>query len=594
MAGGSSTLIYPDAVTLIRARLDDPVTVSVGNDTLRYGTTRTDLSSSLAAGQSVLFTSDRYVKTDADGAVLLVTADPWDRPENVELGELSAETIAAIAAQVEVPYSVLNLTGNPEAVTDWGAIINTALAAGQRQFFFPAGEYPFSTQIATNGRASVVFQGEGGRVDHYGNVQGIERMQSYLLWDGADATSPIANAASIGFTMRNLGVYYENDTFSGTLIDWDSNSVHGMIDSCDLGSLDQEFTSAHAIITYTDSWNCTIQNSNLHGADWAILGGAANFSDSLRVLNNYFSKCAIAYIGAISGSGSTEWSIDHNTFGMGEASPSEGDPWATPRVIDLPASVTDPQYSYFSFTNNTVLDDTQNDEAWFRQMANNYWYATFSGNAILRNHDEGVFDLQGGGIINIVNNPTLGVNTGGFVVDLGDVTGDAEPKSFTFRGNYFTADDEAILNRDGHLYLDIQVESQTGYSLDVRTLGGHERIARYADASEPRPTIAAEAALGSGPATQILGNDLAGYVQFSNGSGATGGEQVTITLGTPQTSTPDTLDRLHVTLTPTNSFGAAAMATGVWVDSSDLETFSIHTTDAISNTTGFNYRVLGT
>jgi hypothetical protein len=587
MAGGSSTLIYPDAVTLVRARPDDPVTVSVGNDTLRYGTTSTNLSSSLAAGQTVLFTSDRYVKTDADGAVLLVTADPWDRPENVELGELSAETIAAIAEQVEVPYSVLNLTGNPEAVTDWGAIINTAMAAGERQFFFPAGEYPFTTQITTTGYASVRFEGEGGRVDHYGNVMGLERMPSYLLWKGDDSTSAILGDGSVGFVAKHMGIYYDDSDFDGVLIDWDDECPQCILDSCDIGSLDDELTSALALVQLENSWNSTIQNCNLRGAQWAIMGDptGGNFADSLRILNNFFANCSEAYIGAISA----------KTVGGGPN-------WETPRVIDMPDTVSPNLTSYFTFTDNTVLDDDDTAEPWFRQKANNNWYATFSGNTISRASDNGVFELLGGGVINIVNNPNLGTcqTSAGWIVDLGDVTGTAVEKSVTIKGNHWSSQAEAVINQEGHRFLDIQSENQDTYSLDVHTVTGHEKMARYNDASEPYPTITPEANLGSGGSATITGSDTAGFIQLTHGSGGSAGLQATITLGTPMVELEGQIGRLHVILTPMDwggsGLGSPAADVGAWVNVADGDTseWELHTARTASGDARFAYRVLGT
>ena len=73
----AQSIIYPDAVTLIQATPENPVKISVGVDTLRYGTDSNNLSSTLASGQNLYLTSPRYIKTDADAAVLVESFDPW-------------------------------------------------------------------------------------------------------------------------------------------------------------------------------------------------------------------------------------------------------------------------------------------------------------------------------------------------------------------------------------------------------------------------------------------------------------------------------------------------------------------------------------
>jgi hypothetical protein len=76
----SYSIIYPDDVTLVQASTEEPVRVSVGGDTLRYGTSSASLSSTLTAGQSATLTASNYVKTDGNGAVLLRTYNAWEAP----------------------------------------------------------------------------------------------------------------------------------------------------------------------------------------------------------------------------------------------------------------------------------------------------------------------------------------------------------------------------------------------------------------------------------------------------------------------------------------------------------------------------------
>jgi hypothetical protein len=584
VAGGSSTLIYPDAVTLVRARPDDPVTVSVGNDTLRYGTVSTNLSSSLAAGQTVLFTSDRYIKTDADGAVLLVTADPWDRPENVELGELSAETIAEIAAQVEIPYNVRSLTGNPAGVSDWGPVINTAIGDGVKHFFFPEEEYVFSTQIDLSGTSGVVFRAESGVVDTVGNVLGgLERMPSYLLWEGTGDTSPLDLSDSVGFCMDKLGLYYSEATFTGITLSLDDSCVEAEITGCDIGSLDAAETSALANISLYNNWINTIERCRLRGAQYNILGDrvGGSFSNAHRINNCRFYSASEAHIGGIG----EQWTIHEPVFEMG----SEGVGEDTPSII-VPGPHTNALTSRFEITGMWAGDASLTDP-WFISDDENPWHATIQG--FIGAAEGPIFQLEGGGHLEITAIPQMGATaTDEPLIDLGDTTGDALPFSyFKLRGKV-TNGEEAIINRAGHFNLDILTYTPLSYSLSQRDISGHERMLWFDDPSNPRPAIAAEAGLGSGgESASIAGQDLAGRITLQNGGGAAAGKQATITLGTPQIAS-DGFGSLLVQVFPLDADAATALPYAPLL-TANTATWELHTKNAIAAEALFGYRVLG-
>lgn len=157
----SNTTIYPDSPTLVQASSENPITVSVGNDTLRYGTVSDDLSSTLAAGQSLTLTATRYIKTDGDGAVVLRSYDPWEvlevpgLPETVEgditfTGDVTfsegAESVTAADLRVvrEAPLNVKypEFGAEGDGTTDDSVAVQAALnAAGAGEVFFPPGTY---------------------------------------------------------------------------------------------------------------------------------------------------------------------------------------------------------------------------------------------------------------------------------------------------------------------------------------------------------------------------------------------------------------------------------------------------------------------
>lgn len=595
---GESNTLYPSQAAVKSAI--DGLEGSIGDTTIIA-------QAELTADADALDTTIECSTTEPSGFVII---EPYASTAEVrKISSVAGSTVTLTTALAEDHVSgarvtffkgPLNLRDLRTSSSDWGAIINDAVTAGVRHFFFPQGEYPVVTTIAAS-PAGIRLEGEGGMVDHYGNVQGVKRMPAALIYSGTGTGSAIDCTSSIGFTARHLGIYYSSGSFTGRLIDWRGDMALARLDYCDIGSLDHEFDSALANVHMNVAWNNSITNCNLHGAQWNILGDdiGQNFCDTLRIDNCNFHKASIAHIGAIG----RQWTINNNFFGMG-AEPS-GNPYDTPAVIDTPSTLSTNLDSYFTFSNNSIWDGVADSGPWFKSSADNAWSATFHGNHVFK-AEGGLFELLGGGQIVIRDNPYLGSFTDdSAMMDLGDTTDGAVAKNVTIQGSRWGSSGvETVINRAGHRELNIESYSDESYSHGLRTIGGSERLAWPADVADPRPTLTLEAALGTGATGGIAGTDLAGFITLNPGSGATGGKQATITLGTPHIAYPSgVLVGLHVTLTPVSglgwahgsSDGDAAVTSGVSAElvSGETEEWAIRTKNAVTTTQTYAYRVLG-
>jgi hypothetical protein len=584
----SQSIIYPDAITKVWADIESPVTISVGNDTLSYGTT-TALGSSLSAGQSHTFYSTVYIKTTADGAVSLRYYDPWDPPESTTTTPAEIDALEAAYINVKDPdYGAVGdgVTNDKTAIQ---AAID-ALPAGGR-IYFPPGAYKITSALDLTDTQGITLEGGSGMVDTVGNVLGIERAPSYLLYSGTGTASAIDASGSIGFTMRNLGAYYSSGSFTGRLIDLDDSCTQALIDNCDLGSLDGALTSAKCVVSMHNDWINTVNRCNLRGATYGILGDrlGASFSNAHRITNCGFYANLTAHIAGIG----EQWTIDSNIFEMG----SEGDLVSTPAVIDVPTTLTGTLNSRFTFSNNWVGDfDTGATDPAFVSNSDNYWFATITGNFIGAAHGP-IFDLQGGGEIHIVYNPQgiIANDDSEAVIDVGGTL----KRAVSVVGNRFLIATEPVVGKDVVDNLQIHSNGSESYALDMRTLIGHERVGWPSSGAVPRPTVAPEAALGSGGTASISGSDTAGFVFLHPGSGAAGGKQATITLGTELTPYDGGVGVLHVLLTPVEGYsgssGDAAYTAGISTTliAASTATWAIRAKNAIGADIALAYRVLG-
>lgn len=418
-----------------------------------------------------------------------------------------------------------DLSADPEAVTDWGLLINTAYAAGVRHFVFQEGDYPFSTQLVFDGDDPVILEGEGGSTVPPGFLGlGHHIPRTRLIWKAAGATAPWSASTGTDLTIRDLGFYYDNTAgnFTGELIT--GHQSYGLlVERCQLGSVEGTLFTAKAVVGLGDAVNATIRDCGLAGAQYLFLGkeSADGFSNANRIYNCILGEASTAQIGNIW----DNWEIDGCTFEVGDS----------PAVIDSTGGVVG---SKFTVTNSWLGDVTGATRPMFKQHDDDYWYATFSGNDF-QTPAGPMFELLGGGAIHIVDNPFIQQNDEGAVVDLGDISGDPIAKyAFTFKRNGgVTTDADAVLNKAGHNNLDIDGHVGRGV-VPLRSTGGHERIRGYD--REEVPTVALGAGLSgsAGASVEIHGNDQAGIIRVNSGATPAAGDVATVTFGTPMVPDP--------------------------------------------------------
>jgi len=117
--------------------------------------------------------------------------------------------------------SVDSLSDDPRAVTDWGPILNTAIAAGTRHFIFGPFNYPYSTTLSCL-HDGIFFEGAAG-YNWYPPLTGTGYTR--LLWEGVGNTIAMTlnsnndNLSYYGFVATDIAWIYTSDSYTGTMID---------------------------------------------------------------------------------------------------------------------------------------------------------------------------------------------------------------------------------------------------------------------------------------------------------------------------------------------------------------------------------------
>lgn len=455
---------------------------------------------------------------------------------------------------------VAGLSGSPAGVADWGPLILTARDNGARGFLFRdyvgggAGDFPFSTFLNFDNSCGIVLAGVNGKI-WPGDQAASFLAPSRLRWTGAGSGNAISGKKATGLCIANLGVYYDNASYSGTLVQLGAAGGGGVsqtaliVESVLRSTPASGLSTARAIVSLDDAIVSTIRDSVVGYAQYAISGLESNFSNENRILNNTIQRPAVAAIGNLG----VGYTIDNNTFEMGGNVAGAG-----PAV--LKAITAGHGGGQFTFTNNGLYDYDASSIP-FQLDSTSSWYATFAGNKG-QTFDTGVaatqpvlWKLAGGGVIYIVGNPGLVNNGNGVGARMVDLVGPSPQKELWWAGNATSATGvaEAIVNRAGHR-LHIEGSDQASI-LGVHEISGHERVAY--PARQPGPSIVKGAGLGSGSsAAAITGHDTAGQIAFTAGTSPGAGVIGTVTLGTAPTFPPGGLAELSVQITPYASPGA--------------------------------------
>lgn len=209
------------------------------------------------------------------------------------------------ARKAFLPANVKEYGATGDGVSNDTAAVNAALASLPENggtVFFPRGRYRL-TGINVDGRRSIRLVGEGG-------VSSGSGTGSALLYGGS--ASPFISAKSLtGFELRDLSVFYENDSFTGTLVDL-TDSAHCSIDRCMLAGAGR--WSAAQLVLLNRAYSCEILNSVLLNAAIGIRGrlSSGDFSNAITVSGCKFPLAAMTTAG-IAGAGQG-WMISGCTF----------------------------------------------------------------------------------------------------------------------------------------------------------------------------------------------------------------------------------------------------------------------------------------
>lgn len=493
-----------------------------------------------------------------------------------------------------VPWvDLLGLSGSPGSVTDWGAVVNTAYTGGARRFLLrdgvlPNDEFPFTTPLAFDNSQHVLIEGVNGGA-WAGAIPSNQLPTPMLVYKGGGGSSAISARTSGGFTMRDIGVLYDNPAFTGKLIDLGGTACVSLLDRCYLASKGRLLQTALTMVGLDGTVCAVIRECGIRDAQWGILGKTGTFSNVVRVIGGVLSACGIALVGNLW----DDWLFDGVTFEVED----------TPAVIDSTGGIVD---SHFSVRNCWLGDiaGSPTSRPMFKQHADDFWYADFSGGNTFYSVDGPLWQLLGGGVININDNPQLQRADNGSIVDLGDTTAGATAKyGFSYKRNGGVCTSDAVIHRLGHHNLDIDGGNVASGVLQVRTLGGHERLGR--PDRQPLPTcvdgggLANNNAVLQGPST-----DLAGIVNIY---GQAAGVLAVITFGSPMTPDPygPAAGHLPIVMLSVGEIdggfdGTAGVAAGLYwkitaaqVNASGQALgFKIMAKNALSAVTNVSYRVI--
>lgn len=181
--------------------------------------------------------------------------------------------------------------------------------------FFPKGHYKVEKPLAADRSVSLTLLGEGGQVAGFENPPA-----SLLTYTGAGSAPFVSARSTAGFTVRNMGVRYNNKGFTGDLFDFSHaepydrspDTSYVMIDNSLIAG-EYPVHSARSLISFYDTIISTVRDSHLAWAQRGIDGKRApgfGFSNGIRVDSNTFDSLRV---GAITNPGQG-WAVTSNVF----------------------------------------------------------------------------------------------------------------------------------------------------------------------------------------------------------------------------------------------------------------------------------------
>lgn len=468
------------------------------------------------------------------------------------------------------------------------AVKAATLASGQgARLHFPAGVYRCSSMLdfdSTDGShlyQSVTICGDGG------GLTGSWRSASTLIYTGGNVRAFISARSSLGFSIKDMAVLYNNSAFEGTLVDlshsaagYDTNNA--TLSGCIFASDGVLLTTAKNLILLDSTICSVIENCTIYGAVAGIrgVGGtgytvehAAGYVNRVTIYGCSFDKCTLGAIVNPVGQG---WVISNNTF----------------ELINMPTALTcdatsgGPGCSGLRFEGNWLGDC--NIAYNLIGAVHNNGYLRFQGASFDNNYFGLPFEKRA-----IVIGPSFGVSITGNVIgtiDFSLIPGEGTLcHGVTVTGNYLQGDNtedypwfKGICQFDAmtHVFVGMLQENRvyiagnnhtTQGPLDHRVMSGHIVTIPTLFAQPTILGVTNIAATLDG-AWYKGSNDIAGRITLvSTGGGGAAGEQCTLTFKHKYDSSNGTKPK--VVLMPENA-AAATVSGGIYVDP-DFATFDI-------------------
>jgi hypothetical protein len=521
------------------------------------------------------------------GAVLAGSALGGQVPVADGLGGYAWATTTGTA----LPCTVVDsLSANPRLVSDWGPILNTAIAGGTRCFSYGPYDYPFSTAITAIDKSDMHWYGSGG---------------TSMTWTGTGSGYAIDMSSSgVGTSggqhITDIFFKYSSNTFTGILLNL-TNGFYVKLEGCSFGSTNYSTVkSAKAAVSLNNMNTILLERCNFAQTFTSAVRGEESGSGFCNVV--HFTECTF-YARAITNLGA-DWVLDHCVF-EGPAL-AAGDSFITTDLAagDNAIDLTLRNCDYWDLAGGTQkivyfpvhapLSDMVaftalncNDHAAAGQLAK-------------------LYDLQCRGSVQIVGGSTSSI------VDFGDATigGANSVKKYQILMSGFGAATCTGLFT-GHDEVNV-IGPNWGGTIGQSNLGTITAEREYTTnvSSAQQPTLAVHAgATGISIWGNPPGTDLAGIVTVRNTTGAPSsiGPIADITFKQPPAARTSAANFPAIQITPISpisgagsgefgDYGAAAVATGPyawWNQTNGLTKFSIAITTALpaATTACYAYRV---
>lgn len=432
--------------------------------------------------------------------------------------------------------------GDPATVTDWGPLINTAMAAGAKRFLFPhrgiasaRTRYPFSTPIDLRGKYGIIFQGEAG-LTHTTSATASGPATS-LLWKGgagsAPATAPALNFGGTagqgtdGFVMMDLGLNYDSQVFDGWLLNTagagGQQSGSCVFIRCHFGGDPQVSPvprTAFCLLGLRSAVGWLFDRCSSGGAVWGVRGFDTDTNSNPDDVT--FRKCSIGSCSAAAiGNVGSNWLIEDCVFAYGGfggtfmPSAIYGDHTSAPGPVE--SQLTLRNNKHWDFVDRTQIPIRQRPYDSWNLTIEDEWFYTHSGKHVV---------LDGAGSVRIKNmriGRSLRDDVFDPVIDLGNfaATPSGAKDLVVIRDCAWVAANNpatAITNLAGHKQLVIQHNNTPTIGAMV-SRGSKERLyynGNAAGIAYPAMAAHAGATFFSGG---IGGTDLAGIIQIAPSGG---------------------------------------------------------------------------